>query len=208
MDPAAFPFRCELSLAPLITFWTQTSAYHEFGRGPIPGIVREKAREDERYKRAIQRTLEESLPVADGVLSPPWAPPDEDYEVFGYSLADTRKFAGTCLMRRLKVIGQLGAQRSELLKNVPTVGEGRALKDFSYKIWSGYMVPKGTPEPVVQRLHDAIGKALQDDGVRTQLAAQSMLPVPPMSLSDSARFFEAETARYRGIAKSINLQPQ
>ena len=32
MDPAAFPFRCELSLAPLITFWTQLSAYHEFGR--------------------------------------------------------------------------------------------------------------------------------------------------------------------------------
>ncbi len=68
-------------------------------------FLREKAHEDERYKRAIQRTLEESLPVADGVLSPPWAPPDEDYEVFGYSLADTRKFAGTALMRRLKVIG-------------------------------------------------------------------------------------------------------
>ncbi|HEX3179318.1 MAG TPA: hypothetical protein VHZ49_21770, partial [Methylomirabilota bacterium] len=45
MDAAAFPFRCELSLAPLVTFWTQLSAYHEFGRGPIPGIVREKARE-------------------------------------------------------------------------------------------------------------------------------------------------------------------
>ncbi len=43
-DPAAFPFRCELSLTPLITFWTQLSAYHEFGRGPIPGLVREKAR--------------------------------------------------------------------------------------------------------------------------------------------------------------------
>src|SRR5215510_5704705 len=43
-DPAAFPFRCELSLAPLITFWTQLSAYHELGRGPIPGLVRERAR--------------------------------------------------------------------------------------------------------------------------------------------------------------------
>jgi len=43
-DPAAFPFRCELSLAPLITFWTQLSAYHEFGRGPIPGLGRGKAR--------------------------------------------------------------------------------------------------------------------------------------------------------------------
>ncbi len=68
-------------------------------------FLREKVAEDERYKRAIQRTLEEVLPVADGVLSPPWAPPDEDYEVFGYSIADTRKFAGTSLMRRLKVIG-------------------------------------------------------------------------------------------------------
>jgi ribonucleoside-diphosphate reductase beta chain len=68
-------------------------------------FLREKASEDERYKQAIQRTLEESLPVADGVLSPPWAPEGDDWELFGYSLADTRKFAATCLMRRLKVIG-------------------------------------------------------------------------------------------------------
>ena len=68
-------------------------------------FLREKAREDDRYKQAIQRTLEESLPVADGVLSPPWAPEGDEWELFGYSLADTRKFAGTCLMRRLKVIG-------------------------------------------------------------------------------------------------------
>jgi hypothetical protein len=33
MDLNRFPFRCELSLQPLITFWTQTSAYQEFGRG-------------------------------------------------------------------------------------------------------------------------------------------------------------------------------
>jgi ribonucleoside-diphosphate reductase beta chain len=68
-------------------------------------FLREKAREDDRYKVAIQRTLEESLPVADGVLSPPWAEGGDDFELFGYSLAETRQFAGTCLMRRLKVIG-------------------------------------------------------------------------------------------------------
>jgi ribonucleoside-diphosphate reductase beta chain len=68
-------------------------------------FLREKAREDERYKAAIQRTLEETLPVADGVLSPPWAPEGDDWELFGYSIADTREFAGRCLMRRLKVIG-------------------------------------------------------------------------------------------------------
>src|SRR5262245_28687621 len=40
----ALPFRCELSLGPLITFWTQFSAYSAFGRGPLPGIIREKVR--------------------------------------------------------------------------------------------------------------------------------------------------------------------
>jgi ribonucleoside-diphosphate reductase beta chain len=68
-------------------------------------FLREKAHEDERYKAAIQRTLEESLPAADGVFSPPWAEGDEDFELFGYSLAETKQFAATCLMRRLKVIG-------------------------------------------------------------------------------------------------------
>ncbi|MGO4392492.1 tripartite tricarboxylate transporter substrate binding protein [Variovorax sp. M-6] len=109
---------------------------------------------------------------------------------------------------RLKVIGQLGAQRSELLKNVPTVSEGKELKDFSFQIWSGFMVPKNTPEDVVQRLHKAIGATLKDPGVRSKLAAQTQLAAPPMTLAESAKFYENETARYRAIAKSINLQPQ
>ncbi|MDM0030574.1 tripartite tricarboxylate transporter substrate binding protein [Variovorax sp. J22P271] len=109
---------------------------------------------------------------------------------------------------RLKVIGQLGAQRSELLKNVPTVSEGKELKDFAFQIWSGFMVPKNTPEDVVQRLHKAIQATLKDPGVRAQLAAQTQLASPPVSLAEAARFYEAETARYRAIAKSINLQPQ
>jgi tripartite-type tricarboxylate transporter receptor subunit TctC len=127
-----------------------------------------------------------------------------DFAVLVYSAA----MGAMAEQGRLKVIGQLGAQRSELLKNVPTAGEGQALKNFSYKIWTGFMVPKSTPEPVVARLHDAIGKALQDPQVRSQLAAQTQLPASPMTLAESARFFESETLRYRAIAKQINLQPQ
>jgi tripartite-type tricarboxylate transporter receptor subunit TctC len=109
---------------------------------------------------------------------------------------------------RLKVIGQLGAQRSELLKQVPAASESQALKNFSYKIWTGFMVPRSTPEDVVVKLHAAIGKTLQDPAVRAQLAAQTQVPAAPMSLAESAAFFEAETARYRAIARQINLQPQ
>ncbi|MEA2391946.1 MAG: ribonucleoside-diphosphate reductase beta chain [Solirubrobacteraceae bacterium] len=68
-------------------------------------FLREKAQEDDRYKAAIQRVLEESAPVADQVLSPPWVQHEENWELFGISRDETRQFAGTCLMRRLKVIG-------------------------------------------------------------------------------------------------------
>ena len=68
-------------------------------------FLKEKAEEDDRYKEAIQRTLQESLPVADKVLSPPWVDHAENWEMFGYTLEETRQFAATCLTRRLKVIG-------------------------------------------------------------------------------------------------------
>jgi tripartite-type tricarboxylate transporter receptor subunit TctC len=127
-----------------------------------------------------------------------------DFAVLVYSAA----MGALAEQGRLKVIGQLGAQRSELLKNLPAANEGKELKNFAYKIWTGFMVPKSTPEDVVQRLHAAIGKTLQDPGVRAQLAAQTQHPAAPMSLAESAKFFETETARYRAIARQINLQPQ
>ncbi len=127
-----------------------------------------------------------------------------DFAVLVYSAA----MGAMADQGRLKVIGQLGAQRSDLLKNVPTVGEGQALKNFHYKTWTGFMVPKNTPEPVVQKLHAAIGRTLKDPSVVSQLMLQTQEPSAPMSLAEAAKVFEAETARYRALARSINLQPQ
>lgn len=127
-----------------------------------------------------------------------------DFAVLVYSAA----MGALAEQGKLRVIGQLGAQRSELLKNVPTVAEGASLKDFSYRIWTGFMVAKNTPEDVVQRLHRSIGKALQEPVVRSQLAAQTQLAAAPVSLAEASRFFEAETAHYRALARKIQLQPQ
>ena len=70
-------------------------------------FLTDMAAADEKYREAIQRMLIESLPVADGVLRPPFAPEDddEDFELFGVSMAETQAFAAQCLTRRLKVIG-------------------------------------------------------------------------------------------------------
>jgi ribonucleoside-diphosphate reductase beta chain len=68
-------------------------------------FLRDMANEDARYADAIHRTMQEALPAADKVLSPPWAQEEEDYEMFGVSLEETRNFAAQALTRRLKVIG-------------------------------------------------------------------------------------------------------
>jgi ribonucleoside-diphosphate reductase beta chain len=66
-------------------------------------FLREMADADSRYRDAIQRTLVECGPAADGVLTPPWY--EEGMEVFGVSLEETRTFAMKALERRMKVIG-------------------------------------------------------------------------------------------------------
>jgi ribonucleoside-diphosphate reductase beta chain len=66
-------------------------------------FLREMASRDSRYRDAIQRTLVESGPTADRVLTPPWY--EDGMDLFGYTLEETRAFAMKCLERRLKVIG-------------------------------------------------------------------------------------------------------
>ncbi len=69
-------------------------------------FLADMATADERYREAIQRTLVETLPVAEGVLRPPFAPPDDDdFVLFGVSMRETQAFAAQALTRRLKVIG-------------------------------------------------------------------------------------------------------
>ena len=67
-------------------------------------FLTDMAKQDTRYREAIQRTMAEALPIADQVLDPPWAEED-DWDLFGYSREETHAFAAQCLSRRLKVIG-------------------------------------------------------------------------------------------------------
>ena len=66
-------------------------------------FLREMADADGRYRDAMQRTLVECGPAADGVLAPPWY--EQGMELFGVTLEETREFAMKSLDRRLKVIG-------------------------------------------------------------------------------------------------------
>jgi len=71
-------------------------------------FLREMAQRDSRYGDAIQRTLVECGPAADGVLEPRWIK-EQGLEPIGYTMEETREFAMKALERRLKVIGLMAA---------------------------------------------------------------------------------------------------
>ncbi|NDY90397.1 tripartite tricarboxylate transporter substrate binding protein [Ideonella livida] len=112
---------------------------------------------------------------------------------------------------RMKVLGTLapaGKPEVALLKAYPSINDSKTLHDFAFNIWTGYFVRKDTPEPVVQALHAALTQVLGDAGVRGQLEQLGMMVASPLSLAEASRHYEAQTARFRAIAKSIRLEAQ
>ena len=109
---------------------------------------------------------------------------------------------------KLKAVAVLSSDRQELLKKAPPLQDAAGLKGFVFDIWTGYFVHKDTPEPVVQVLHKAISEVLGDAAIRSALEAHGMQVPRPQPLAAMGRIYADHTARYRGIARAINFQPQ
>jgi tripartite-type tricarboxylate transporter receptor subunit TctC len=68
----------------------------------------------------------------------------------------------------IKVYAIATAARNPSLPDVPTTKEA-GLPAFEASAWNALFAPKGTPKPVVDKLSDALSKALDDEGVRKRL---------------------------------------
>jgi tripartite-type tricarboxylate transporter receptor subunit TctC len=69
---------------------------------------------------------------------------------------------------RLKALAVLGAARTPLLPEVPTVAE--TLPGYELTNWFGLVAPAAVPGPVVARIHADVVKQLRDPGVAEKLS--------------------------------------
>jgi len=60
------------------------------------------------------------------------------------------------------------AERNPALPDVPTTKEA-GMPEYQASAWNALFAPKGTPKPIVDKLTEALGKALDDEGVRKRL---------------------------------------
>jgi len=77
---------------------------------------------------------------------------------------------------RVKALGVTSKTRSQLLPDVPTIAES-GLPGFENVGWFGFMLPAGTPKPIVDRIHRDTLKALNNTEMKARLYVNGMVPV-------------------------------
>ena len=77
---------------------------------------------------------------------------------------------------KLKAIAVTSAQRADSLPEVPTTAES-GLPGFEAVSWIGALVPTGTPQPVVDKIHTDLVAVLRMPEVKDKLAASGAVVV-------------------------------
>jgi tripartite-type tricarboxylate transporter receptor subunit TctC len=98
------------------------------------------------------------------------------------------------------------AARNPALPDVPTSKEA-GLPQFEAQAWNALFAPKGTPKPIVDKLSDALDKALDDENTRKRLLELgSVLPDKPQRGSQAlAALVKSEIERWTKVIKAAGV---
>lgn len=104
---------------------------------------------------------------------------------------------------KLKAIAVATPQRSPALPEVPTFAEA-GLPQFQYDAWFGVMAPAGTPEAVLDKASQDIGRVLQMPDVVARLEGQGV-HVATSKWSEFDALMKSDGARYRKLMQAANI---
>ncbi len=105
---------------------------------------------------------------------------------------------------KMRALAVTSEKRTPLLKDIPSVAES-GFPEYRASAWYGFVVPAGTPEPVIDKLRTAATAALENEVVRARLASDGALPIGNKP-EEFRAFMGEEYARWKEIIGSSNLQ--
>lgn len=105
---------------------------------------------------------------------------------------------------RLRGLAVTTAQRWHTLPDTPTVAE--TVPGYEVVLWFGTMAPRGTPQPIIDRLNAGINKALQDPTIKKNLEGDGMRPSggTPQQFGERIR---KDYDRWVRVVKEVGLKP-
>jgi tripartite-type tricarboxylate transporter receptor subunit TctC len=107
---------------------------------------------------------------------------------------------------RVKVYGVTTLKRLTALPNVPTLDE-QGLKGFEVKVWHGLYAPKGTPQPVLEKINVALRAALQDSMVKQRMSdlSSDIAPMDKVTPAGLKTLLESEIAKWGPIIQKAGI---
>src|SRR5262245_50752197 len=90
--------------------------------------------------------------------------------------------------------GLVDCAAATLLPNVPTVTEA-GYPEINVVAWYGYAVPRGVPQPVVDKIVAGFSDRLRAPNVRP-LEKQALQTIEPMTASQLAELYATDTEKY------------
>ena len=105
---------------------------------------------------------------------------------------------------RLRALAVTTPKRWHTLPDVPTVAE--SLPGYDVVLWFGTMAPRGTPQPIIDRLNAGINKALQDPTIKKNLEGAGMIASggTPQQFGERIR---KDYDRWTKVANTVGLKP-
>ena len=123
------------------------------------------------------------------------------FEIVSLALALPHIKQGT-----IKPLAVFTEKRVPDLPDVPTIAEA-GYAEAAYIPWYGIYVPSATPDALVEKIHEAINKALQNPDVQRQLSIAD-IPGEPMPLNELASLMKADYERLTSVVKASGMTPQ
>ncbi|HWX50848.1 MAG TPA: tripartite tricarboxylate transporter substrate binding protein [Roseomonas sp.] len=100
---------------------------------------------------------------------------------------------------KLRALATTSAQRLESVPEVPTAIE-QGVADFDVSAWHGLFAPAKLPEPIRDRIYDALRQALFAPEMKEKLQDQGLLPVA-MPPAEFRPWLEADIAKWREVVR-------
>ena len=107
---------------------------------------------------------------------------------------------------RLRVLGTGGTTRSALLPDVPTIAEA-GVPGYQSSGWSGMLAPRGTPKPILDKVHTTLVKVMRQTEMRDLFTRQGADPVTNQPAEFGA-FMRDEWERFARAIKAAKLNAE
>jgi tripartite-type tricarboxylate transporter receptor subunit TctC len=100
-------------------------------------------------------------------------------------------------------------RRSPSMPDVPTADEV-GYPGFKSTAWAGLVMPKGTPDAIVNKVNQALSKVLDNPNVIKRMADLGVTPMRPEQRSRQYQldFMKKELERYTTLMHKIGIKPQ